>query len=415
MTIWIFNHHAAPIDNSSRGTRHFDLGVHMARKGHRVRIFAANRHHTLYRWVEFDGLYKEIAYGDRLIFTYVQTRPYHGNSLARFLNMLDYKKNAVKAGKEIGEREKPDVIVASSVHPLAWEAGYKLSKLYGARYFVEVRDIWPKTLVDSGKMSRFHPLVLYFSILEKRAYRRAEAVITLLRDSKEYMSSRGAKKVVWIPNGIDLERFDELRLVPDKTLKELIDNMRKRYRVLIGYAGGHSFTYGLEVLVEVAKICEIKKLPVGFISIGDGESLPRLRKMAEEKELSNLVFAGRFPRTSVPWFLCQMDALFLHLKPMEVLNYGVSSNKLFEYFAAGKPVIYAANWGEMLKNMLESNAIVLAKPGDVESIVEGVEKLVKNLEEYMSAAQILRKEVSEFDFKALAGKLLKSLGEDAVG
>jgi len=412
LIIWILNHHAAPIDNSSRGTRHFDLGVHLAKKGHKVRIFAANRHHTLYQWVEFEGLYKEVPYEGGLIFTYVQTRPYQGNTLARFLNMLDYRRNVVKVGRIVADREHPDVIIASSVHPLAWEAGYDLAKEFGVRYFAEVRDIWPKALVDTGKMGKFHPLVLYFSILEKRAYKRAEAVITLLRDSEGYIKSKGAKKVIWIPNGIDLERFDSLKEKPDEQLKKIIDEMRKRYSILIGYAGGHSLVYGLETLVEVAEICQNEELPVGFISVGDGEALPRLKDMVEEKRLNNLVFAGRFPRTSIPWFLCQMDALFVHMKPMEVLNYGVSYNKLFEYFAAGKPVVYAASWGEALKDMLDSDAILIAKPGDAESVVVEVDKLLQNVQKYVGTAQVLRRKVTEFDFTALSEKLLKLLEGD---
>jgi len=410
LIIWILNHYAAPIDNSSRGTRHFDFGFHLTKKGHKVRIFAANRHHTLYKWVEFGGLYKEIEYEHGPIFTYVQTRPYHGNTVARFLNMWDYRKNVVRAGKIIGSSEKPDVIIASSVHPLAWEAGYDLSRAFGARYFVEVRDVWPKTLVDTGKMSCFHPLVVYFSILEKRAYKRAEAVITLLRDSEEYMKSKGAKRVVWIPNGIDLERFDMMKNESNEQLKNIIDEMRKKYSILIGYAGGHSFVYGLETLVEIAKICQDEKLPVGFISVGDGEALPRLKAMVKEKRLENLVFAGRFPRTSIPWFLCQMDALFLHVKPMEVLNYGVSYNKLFEYFAARKPVIYAAGWGEKLKDMSSSEAFLVSEPENAENIVSKIKELVQNLQEYKINAQMLRQKVSEFDYATLSQKLLESIG-----
>ena len=412
MIIWILNHHAAPIDNSSRGTRHFDLGVHLAKKGHKVRIFAANRHHTLYQWVEFEGLYKEVPYEGGLVFTYVQTRPYQGNTLARFLNMLDYRRNVVKVGRIVADREHPDVIIASSVHPLAWEAGYDLAKEFGVRYFAEVRDIWPKALVDTGKMGKFHPLVLYFSILEKRAYKRAEAVITLLRDSEGYIKSKGAKKVIWIPNGIDLGRFDSLKEKPDEQLKKIIDEMRKRYSILIGYAGGHSLVYGLETLVEVAEICQNEELPVGFISVGDGEALPRLKNMVEKKRLNNLVFAGRFPRTSIPWFLCQMDALLIHTKSMEVSNYGVSYNKLFEYLAAGKPIIYAAPWGRKLMDMLSSEAFMVSEPESVESMVSKIKELTKDLRRCEISAQILRKKVSEFDFAMLSEKLLEAFGRN---
>ena len=54
------------------------------------------------------------------------------------------------ARQEIKQRGKPDVILASSVHPLALVAGIKIAKKIGVPCVCEVRDLWPETFLDFG-------------------------------------------------------------------------------------------------------------------------------------------------------------------------------------------------------------------------------------------------------------------------
>ncbi|MDP1125098.1 hypothetical protein Q5O12_26605, partial [Klebsiella pneumoniae] len=89
------------------------------------------------------------------------------------------KKNSIRAGEAIAEKHgPPEAVSASSVHPLAWIAGERLARRFRACYITEVRDIWPRAIVESGMAGPYHPAVVYFGYLERKYYKRSSFVIT---------------------------------------------------------------------------------------------------------------------------------------------------------------------------------------------------------------------------------------------
>ena len=70
----------------------------------------------------------------------------------------------------------------------------------------EVRDLWPQSLIDLGRISPKHPGVRFLAKLEKLLCRNAVKIITLLPGARDYIQSLGIKsdKIFWLPNGIDV-------------------------------------------------------------------------------------------------------------------------------------------------------------------------------------------------------------------
>ena len=209
MNIWILNHYAITPDLPG-GTRHFDFGKELAKRGHKVTIFASSFRHSLFKETKLYGNsnYAIDKISDGFRFVWVKTVPYKVNNWKRVLNMLSYSWRVYETAKFLS-LERPDVIVGSSVHLFAVLTAYLLSLHFRAHFIMEVRDLWPQTLVNMG-ISKWHPFVVSLSFLEKFLYRRARKIITLLPKAHKYIESLAisTEKVVWISNGVDLSTFN---------------------------------------------------------------------------------------------------------------------------------------------------------------------------------------------------------------
>jgi glycosyltransferase involved in cell wall biosynthesis len=331
-TIWILNHYAGTA--SSPSTRHYDLGRELVRKGHRVTIFAAGFHYQ--KLVE-----ERLAPGetwksedhDGVRFVWIRTFPYKRNDWRRVVNMLSYSWRVIRAGRKIDE--KPDAIIGSSVHPFAVASAYVLSRMKKSRFFFEVRDLWPQSLVDAGAWKERSPITWAFRKLEKFLYDKADVIITLLPYAHEYIVRLGVprEKIVWIPNGADLTRYESLTRYDGGNAAPFT----------LMYLGAHGRMNALDVILDAAAILQEKGLRhVRFVFVGDGPARNDLMRYAEEKKLANVEFRASVPKSELFAVMSEADAFVFNLEDLP-FNYGVSSNKLFDYLASGRPVLFAGN------------------------------------------------------------------------
>lgn len=361
--IWIVNHYAFP-PYLPGGTRHFDLGKKLVEKGYNVTILASSFHyHKLEDFKEYqpNRVYlKENIEG--VNFVWLKTIKYSKNNWRRFVNMLSFNKS-FNAYLKKETFEKPHTIIGSSIHMFAVYAAYKASLKYKSRFYMEVRDLWPQTLIDMG-MSRLHPVVLLFGFLEKYLYKRAEKIITLLPKSISYIEQKGVhkSKIYWLPNGVDLSRFE----------KPLEANVNKVFTVV--YTGIIGVINRLDLAIEAAEILKERQInDVFFRIIGDGQERERLIKIVEEKKLTNIEFVGSVPKENVHQELANADVLFFALANSPVYKYGLSANKLFDYLASRKPIIFSCKAGN--DPVKESGAGISIPPDNPEKVVEAILKI----------------------------------------
>jgi glycosyltransferase involved in cell wall biosynthesis len=244
--------------------------------------------------------------------------------------------------KLIVDSGKPDVVIGSSPHLLTPFAAYRVAHGFRVPFVMEVRDLWPQSIVDMGGLTTGHPITRALQALERFLYHRAERIISLFPQAHEYMSRCGVphEKIVWIPNGVDLSRFDapSVKGTPGESFR-------------IAYLGAHGRANALDVLIRAAKIVEERGYPeIRFILMGAGPEKPRLMALARELGLVNLEFRKPVPRSEVPDVLHEADATVCVLHDIPLYRYGISVNKLFDYLAAGKPLILA---GSPSNNLVE--------------------------------------------------------------
>jgi len=337
--VWIFNHYADAPDRPA-GTRHFDLGRGLVRRGFRVTIFAAGFSHATLRETRVPKrrLFWVATY-DGVRFVWLRTLPYRGNTWLRLANMLSYAAMALLVQRRL---RRPDAVIGSTIHPFAAAAGYIVARLRGAQFLFEIRDLWPQTLIDMGALREASLTARWMRWLEAILVKRAEVVITLLPETAQYLAQRGlpADHVLYLPNGV---RLDVHR--PGKAparMAELIDRLKADGRFVYGYLGAHGRANHLDVVLDAAAQLSLQAATaIHVLLIGDGPEKPRLIRRASALGLKNVTFADPIPKNAVPGTLRRLDGAIIHLADIDVFRFGISPNKLFDYLANEVPVLSA--------------------------------------------------------------------------
>jgi glycosyltransferase involved in cell wall biosynthesis len=334
--VWILNHYAQE-PGGAGGTRHFHLAQYLEAHGWQATVIAAS--------VEFNSGRQRLAPHEAfryeriagVPFLWVRTPEYTGNGGGRMLNMLAYTWQSLLK-RTTRELPRPDAVIGSSVHPFAAVAGVLLARRFKVPFVFEVRDLWPQTLVDMGRLREGAFLTWTLRKLEAWLYRRAARIVVLLPRAWEYITPLGIPRdrIVWIPNGVDLSLFPRTE-PPVRGPSEPFTLM---------YFGAHGQANGLDNVLQAMKLVQDRQgnQPVHLRMIGDGLLKPALMAQARKLGLANVSYEPPVPKSQIPALASQADAFVIPVPDLPKLyRYGISPNKLFDYLAAARPIIIASN------------------------------------------------------------------------
>lgn len=312
--ILVLNHFAAPRGEAG-GTRHVELFSRL--KGWDYLIIASNLNPQTGRKV-----------GESEGFVTVPVVNYSSNGISRILNWVSYAVGATLRGLRVGS---VDVVYGSSPHLLAGLAAWVLAVVKRASFVLEIRDLWPKVLVDMGHLNESSPIYRILRSLESFLYRRARKIIIMAEGSRTELIARGIEndKIVYIPNGADPDDYQ-----PSAPRDEL----RKRYaftRATAVYTGAHGPANGLELLLTGAE----QSPEIDVVLVGGGVLKECLMRDVEQRGLPNVRFMDPIPKDEIPDLLAAADVGLHVLADIELFRSAVSPNKIFDYMAAGLPCI----------------------------------------------------------------------------
>jgi glycosyltransferase involved in cell wall biosynthesis len=362
--VWVVNQFAVP-PTQSGGTRHFALAKEMRKLGVETSIIAADvNYHSGKSGVLAEGARYSLAEHEGVEFLWLRSVSSHSESVVkRVIGMFDFWGRIV-FGRTVQRLSAPDVIVGSSPQPFAAFAAALLAKRLKVPFVLEVRDMWPDSLIELGGYSRFHPFILMLSKLEKWLYRNADRIVVLLEGAQsEIVRTAAPVDVVteWIPNGVDLSLFP----APSPS-----DNGAS---FVVLYAGAHGLANGLDTFLDAARLSLEADSDITFRLVGDGPRKAGLEKRAQDEGLTNVEFRESVAKSGVAGELAQADAFYMPLKNSPVFRLGISPNKLFDYMAAARPIIFAVNTER--DPVREARAGLSIEPEDAEALAESVQRL----------------------------------------
>lgn len=372
MNIWIFNHYAIT-PKSSGGTRHYDLASELVKRNYQVTIFASSFEHQSRTDPNITDPKQKVKTEDidGITFKWIKTGKYKKNDIKRVWNMIGYTCRSFFAA--IRTKEKPDVVVGSLVHPPAALLGYIISRIKGSKFYFEERDLWPQTLIDLGILHKGHPVVKLLSWLELFLYKKADRIIILFKDAADYIESRGIdkEKVLVIPNGVDLNRYNSPRELPPDLYELMNIQLRDHFKAI--YIGSHGVSNNLEPIMLGAKVLKEKGSKVCIIFLGDGPVKEKLMHIKEAEQLDNVLFLPPVSKEYIPKILASCNTGLFSMHDTDLYKWGISFNKIYDYLAAGLPLV--GNSQSELPELSEIGSVQLARsPNEFADLLEQLSK-----------------------------------------
>ena len=398
-----------------RAGRHYWFANQLKKMGHDVTVFCANTYLNGEYAVELNTEKFAIKELDGIPFVFVKTITSQGNGVDRVKNMGFFYKNLFPSAKAYAKKAgKPDVIVASSVHPLTMVAGIKIAKKMHIPCICEIRDLWPEAIFQFGKAKEKSILGWVLIRGEHWIYKKADALIFTKEGDTDYLKERGwttvqggdidLGKCHYINNGVDIAACEER----SRTMQMEDVDLRDKNKFNVTYVGTIRPVNNVGNLLDTAKLIKAKGGydDVQFLIYGDGNELANLQERVKRERIHTVKLKGYVNRQYVPYILSKSS--------VNVLNYsqgqynwtrGNSSNKLFEYMASGKPIISTVQMGYSI--IKKYNCGVELDEDTPEALAKEIMRFHDmDASERNEIGQNAKNGAKDFDFSVLTDKLM---------
>ena len=399
-TIWFINEYAGSRYHGME-FRNYYFAKEFVKRGHSVTIISASFSHLFKKLPKVESSYsfEEI---DGITYLWIKVPKYsRSTDPKRVLKWFIFTKKLYSL--PLNKMDKPDVIVASPMAPFMVFPAYRLAKKFGAKFFYEVKDIWPLTLQELGGFSKLNPLIAAMGFAEKFAIKKADRVISSLKNYGEHLKVdlKIDKHFEWINNGIDLSEYKNRENLPKR-----IEEILPKDKFLVGYTGALGIPNYMKTCCEAAKILQNRK-DIAFIIVGDG--IEKQNLVNTYGNLDNILFIEPIKKSQVQSMLEHFDVCYIGWKKERLYNYGISPNKIFDYFYSGKPILHAYSGKGDLVEL--ANAGVTVEAQNPQAVAKGIEKMVSlSDKKRQEMGQIGKKYVLEnFTYEKLAEKFERLL------
>ena len=327
-TFWIINQYACTPNDGNPG-RSYYIGLNLAQQGNTVKLLAARNTHVQ-RFKRNKNLSENIS--ENFSIFWLQSLSYsQSKSVVRVINWFLFLIQLIFVKPDA---QKPDVILYSSPSPIGYLGAYILSKRHKTLLVFEVRDIWPCTLIQIGRYPKHHPLFTLMFALERFACKKSNLVISNLPGYEKYLIDNeiAYQKFAWISNGVSHPSN------PNETTPLPMNRYFDKSKFIVGYMGSIGIANRLDVLIETAILLR-EKTNVFFAIFGDGQLRTELERLVKNHNLYNVEFFGPVKKEDTIQLIQQFDLSYIGWSNLKLYDYGTAPNKIFDYMAAGTPIL----------------------------------------------------------------------------
>ncbi len=298
---------------------------------------------------------------------------------------------------------KADVVISTSPQFFNGLAGYFVSRIKRVPWLLEIRDLWPESILAVGAIKN-KALIGLLEWIERFVYRKADYIVPVTKAFKTHILLRGGddNAITVIRNGVSLDLFEPLDKDQDLAVK-----WRLKDKFVASYVGTHGMAHGLDTLLDAADILRTHE-DIVFLMVGSGAEKDRLAKEVARRGLDNIRMYGLQPKQLMPkvWSVTDVSLVLLRNLP---LFETVIPSKIFESMAMSTPIVLGVG-GEVKEIIEEAGTGVCIRPESGDELAAAVLKLKNDRELYRALSERGRDYVAlHFDRKVLANEYLDVL------
>jgi colanic acid biosynthesis glycosyl transferase WcaI len=344
----------------------------LAQHGHTVKVLTAQPYYP--DWKVFAG-YKAWQYSQQTINGVSVLRcplwvPKKPNGLKRILHLLSFACSSLPRLLML-KGFKPDIILFIEPSIFCFPNALLASRFLRAKPVLHVQDFEIDVAFNLGMMKSSFLQKCLFS-LEAYVYKRCALVSSITPKMRQKLLEKAVaeNKAVLFPNWADIESIKPLaHISPLRAELNISDDS-----IVILYSGNLGAKQGLEIIIEAAKALQSKP-NILFLICGTGPYLQNLKQMAQDYQLSNILWLPLQPLEKLNDLLNLADIHLLPQKP-DVKDQ-VMPSKLLGMLASGRAIVATALPGTQLYQVMEQTGVV-SPPGDVLELVRNLEKLAQD-------------------------------------
>ena len=410
MNIWTF-HHYATLPTLNGHIRPYIFGDFMQKKGVNMTVFAASYLHFSNKNLINDNHKFIINEDSKVPFVFIKTPSSNSGGITRVRNMLAFYFRLFSISKEyVKSCGKPDIIIASSPHPLVMVAGIKIAKKYNIPCICEVRDLWPEAIFAFTGINKQGILGRILTAGEHWIYKKADAIIFTKEGDIDYIKEHkwdvenggdiDLKKCHYINNGVDLTAY--LQSIDENRLDDPDLNTDK-FNVV--YAGAIRPVNDVGNILDAAALLKEYR-DIQFLIYGDGNQVDILKQRIVDEGLTNVKMKGFVEKKYIPYILSKSSVNILNYSQAKYnWTRGNSSNKLFEYMASGKPIISTVKMGYCILDKYKCGLSTEKNtPEELAKTIIQIRNMPK--EQYSEMGKNAREAAKDFDYQVLTDKLI---------
>jgi len=364
----LFLSHYYPPEVNAPANRVSELAREWTSAGHQVVVVTCAPNHPygrlhppyrnrLFKRENFDGI--EV----------IRVWTYLAPNAGFFHRIINYLSFLFSVSAQVGRLPATDVVVSTSPQFLCGLAGFVVARVKRAPWVLEIRDLWPESIVTVGAMRR-SALIYLLEQMEGWAYRTADRIVSVTKSFVPHFVGKGADrgKISVITNGVDIKAFDDAR---DAEAFRAMHGLRGKF--VASYIGTHGMAHRLETILEAAELTRDDPR-IAFLMVGAGAERDRLIAMRARKRLDNVVMLAQMPRSAMPGVWGASDVSLVLLKD-DPLFHKVIPSKIFEAMAMRRPIVLGLE-GEAKEIVVDGGCGIAIRPGNGEDLAAALRRLV---------------------------------------
>ncbi len=223
-----------------------------------------------------------------------------------------------------------------------------LKRSSGCRSYLILRDIFPEWAVDLGLLKRGFAYRV-FKRIERQQHEAADVIGIQAPSNRIYLTEMERDRtrsveVLW----------NWLAPATNSGCSIDVASTPLAGRTIFVYAGNMGVAQGVDVLLDLAVRLKDRR-DIGFLFVGRGSEVPRLRATAAERGMDNALFYDEIDSEEIPGLLSQCDVGLLVLDPRHKTHN--IPGKFLAYVQSGLPVLARINPNNDLVGLIEKEGV----------------------------------------------------------